>query len=75
MAMDWAVDWLKQNHLDVLAWCRLFDTSRDDLPLNQNLQNRLAALREHAKLTRDDQRLVETLLHDSDDLSAEYSPS
>lgn len=74
MAMDWAVDWLKQNHLDVLAWCRLFDTSRDDLPLNQNLQNRLAALREHAKLTRDDQRLVETLLHDSDDLSAEYSP-
>lgn len=74
MAMDWAVDWLKQNHLDVLAWCRLFDTSRDDLPLNQTLENRLAALREHAKLTRDDQRLVETLLHDIADLSAEYSP-
>ena len=74
MAMDWAVDWLKQNHLDVLAWCRLFDTSRDDLPLNQTLENRLAALREHAKLTRDDQRLVETLLHDIADLPAEYSP-
>lgn len=74
MAMDWAVDWLKQNHLDVLAWCRLFDTSRDDLPLNQNLENRLAALREHAESTSDYRHLVETLLHDSADLSAEYSP-
>jgi hypothetical protein len=74
MAMDWAVDWLKQNHLDVLAWCRLFDTSRDDLPLNQNLENRLAVLREHAKSTGDYPRLVETLLHDIADLSAEYSP-
>ena len=71
MAMDWAVDWLKQNHLDVLAWCRLFDTARDDLPLNQNLENRLAALRKHAKPTRDYPRLVETLLHDIADLSAE----
>jgi len=75
MAMDWAVDWLKQNHLDVLQWCRLFETIGHDLPLNQELEKRLAALRERALSTNDHQRLVETLLHDTADLSAEYLPS
>ncbi|NUT82679.1 Tc toxin subunit A [Pseudomonas brassicacearum] len=75
MAMDWAVDWLKQNNLDVLQWCRLFEDARHDLPLNPNLEKRLATLREHARSTSDHQRLVETLLHDTADLSAEYLPS
>ncbi|MCW1243834.1 Tc toxin subunit A [Pseudomonas sp. SAICEU22] len=75
MAMDWAVEWLKQNHLDVLQWCRLFETIGHDLPLNQELEKRLAALREQALSTNDHQRLVETLLHDTADLSAEYLPS
>lgn len=85
MAMDWAVDWLKQNHLDVLQWCRLFKDAGHDLPLNQKLEKRLAVLRkhalpivqrEHAQATDDDyQRLVETLLHDIADLSADYLPS
>jgi len=75
MAMDWAVDWLKQNNLDVLLWCRRFDNAGHDLPLNQNLENRLAVFRKHAKSISDHQRLVETLLHDMADLSAEYLPS
>ncbi|WPN70063.1 Tc toxin subunit A [Pseudomonas sp. P9_35] len=75
MAMDWAVDWLKQNHLDVLQWCRLFESIGPDLPLNQKLEERLAVLREHARSTSDYQRLVGTLLHDSADVSAEYLPS
>ncbi|WP_447768001.1 Tc toxin subunit A [Pseudomonas kilonensis] len=75
MAMDWAVDWLKQNHLDVLQWCRLFETVGPDLPLNQKLEERLAVLREHAQSTSDYQCLVETLLHDSADVSAESCSS
>ncbi|KQW30034.1 MULTISPECIES: Tc toxin subunit A [Pseudomonas] len=75
MAMDWALDWLKQNDLDVLQWCRLFESARHDLPSDQNLEKRLAALREHAQSTNDPQRLVETLLHDKADVSAEYLPS
>lgn len=75
MAMDWALDWLKQNDLDVLQWCRLFESARHDLPLDQNLEKRLAALREHTQSTNDPQRLVETLLHDKADVSAEYLPS
>lgn len=74
MAMDWAVDWLKQNNLDVLQWCRLFENAEHGLPLNQNLEKQLAVFREHAKSTSDHQRLVETLLHDSADVSAEYLP-
>lgn len=74
MAMDWALDWLKQNDLDVLQWCRLFKSARHDLPLDQNLEKRLAALREHAQSSHDPQRLVETLLHDRADVSAEYLP-
>ncbi|OPG75028.1 toxin, partial [Pseudomonas ogarae] len=55
-------------------WCRLFESLRHDLPLDQNLEKRLAALREHAQSTHDPQRLVETLLHDRADVSAEYLP-
>lgn len=74
MALDWAVDWLRQNNLDVLQWCRLFDTAENDLPLNQNLEKRLAILLADANLG-DERRLVETLLHDMADVSAEYVPA
>ena len=74
MALDWAVDWLRQNNRDVLQWCRLFDTTENDLPLNQNLEKRLATLLADANLG-DERRLVETLLHDMADVSAEYVPA
>lgn len=73
MALDWAVDWLRQNNRDVAQWCRLFDTNENDLPLNQNLEKRLATLLADANLG-DDRHLVETLLHDMADVSAEYVP-
>ncbi|WP_335945372.1 Tc toxin subunit A [Pseudomonas sp. G166] len=73
MALDWAVDWLRQNNRDVLQWCRLFDTTKNNLPLNQNLEKRLAMLLADTHAL-DDQRLVETLLHDMADVSAEYVP-
>ncbi|TWC13328.1 virulence plasmid A protein [Pseudomonas sp. SJZ085] len=75
MAMDWAVDWLRQNDRDVLQWCRLFDETTNDLPLNENLEQQLAKLQADASLSHDPQRLVETLLHDLMDLAAEYVPS
>jgi hypothetical protein len=74
MALDWAVDWLRQNNRDVLQWCRLFDSAENDLPLNQNLEKRLATLLADANLG-DERRLVETLLHDMADMSAEYVPA
>ncbi|WP_422777024.1 Tc toxin subunit A [Pseudomonas mediterranea] len=74
MDLDWAVDWLKQNNRDVMQWCRLFDTAEDDLPLNQHLEKRLAVLLAEAAKPGDEQRLVEVLLHDLVDLSAEYVP-
>ncbi|MBT2341388.1 MULTISPECIES: Tc toxin subunit A [Pseudomonas] len=74
MALDWAVDWLRQNNRDVTQWCRLFDTTEDDLPLDQNLEERLAIMLTEPIDPGDEQRLVETLLHDLVDLSAEYIP-
>jgi len=74
MAMDWVVDWLKQSNRDVLQWCRLFDETKDNLPLNTNLENRLKTLKTHANPDNDQQR-VESLLHNIADLSAEYVPS
>lgn len=74
MALDWAVDWLRQNDRDVLQWCRLFDEATHDLPPNENLEQRLAKLRAEANASHDPQRLVEMLLHDLADLSAEYVP-
>ena len=74
MALDWAVDWLRQNNRDVLQWCRLFDTAENGLPLNQNLEKRLAILLADAN-PGDERRLVETLLHDMADVSAEYVPA
>ncbi|NUT89751.1 toxin [Pseudomonas corrugata] len=72
MALDWAVGWLRQNELDVLQWCRLFDEPETSLPLNQNLETRLAKLQ--ADANHDPQHLIETLLHDVTDLGAEYVP-
>ncbi len=76
MAMDWAVVWLKQSNRDVSQWCHLFDAARNDLPLTPNLENRLEAFRADNNPSDDQQlRLVESLLHDIADLSAEYAPS
>ncbi|ALI06699.1 MULTISPECIES: Tc toxin subunit A [Pseudomonas] len=72
MALDWAVDWLRQNGLDVLQWCRLFAEPEAGLPLNQNQEQRLARLREDTEHVP--QHLVETLLHDMADLSSELVP-
>lgn len=74
MALDWAVDWLRQNELDVLRWCRLFDEPETSLPLNQNLEKRLAKLQADANANHDPRHLIETLLHDVTDLGAEYVP-
>ncbi|KIQ61057.1 Tc toxin subunit A [Pseudomonas fluorescens] len=72
MALEWAVDWLRQNQLDVLQWCRLFDEPGTSLPLNQKVEERLARLRADNNANQDPQRLIETLLHDIADLPAEY---
>ncbi|SDB51436.1 Tc toxin subunit A [Pseudomonas sp. NFACC13-1] len=72
MALDWAVDWLRQNGLDVLRWCRLFAEPEAGLPLNQNQEQRLARLREDTEHVP--QHLVETLLHEMADLSSELVP-
>ncbi|MHC8322396.1 Tc toxin subunit A [Pseudomonas sp. GB2N2] len=75
MAMQWAVDWLKQNNRDVLQWCRLFNSTQEALPLNPSLERHLETLRREATPSRDQQqRLVETLLHDIADLPADFVP-
>lgn len=76
MTMDWAVDWLRQSHRDVLQWCRLFDSAKNDLPRIQDLQKRLRTLQTDDEPSDDQQvRQVERLLHDIADLSAEYVTS
>jgi DNA-binding transcriptional MerR regulator len=74
MAMDWTVDWLRQNNRDVLQWCRLFEASSNDGPLNHNLERRLAKFQVDTNASQDHQQLVEALLHDIADLPAEYVP-
>lgn len=74
MAMDWAVDWLRQNNRDVLQWCRLFNVSNNDWPLNQNLEKRLAKFQADTNASQDHPHQVELLLHDMADLPAEYVP-
>lgn len=74
MALDWAVDWLRQNGLDVLQWCRLFAEPEAGLPLSQNLKQRLEKLRADTNAEHDPQHLIETLLHDMADLSSEFVP-
>ncbi|MGF6396845.1 hypothetical protein ABH905_000511 [Pseudomonas frederiksbergensis] len=76
MAMDWAVNWLGQSNRDMAQLCQLLGSHNVDLPLEQNLQNRLDALRTPANTSAEQQlRLMESLLHDIADLSAEYLPS
>jgi Salmonella virulence plasmid 28.1kDa A protein len=76
MAMDWAVDWLKQSNRDVMQWCHLFDSAKNDLPRIQDLQKRLRTLQTDDDPTDDQQtRQIESLLHDIANLSAEYVPS
>lgn len=74
MALDWAVDWLRQNGLDVLQWCRLFAEPEAGLPLSQNQEQRLARLRADTNAEHAPQHLIETLLHDMADLSTEFVP-
>jgi hypothetical protein len=74
MAMDWAVDWLRQNNQDILRWCRQFKVGRNNLPLHQNLQKRLAKFEADTNTSHDSQHLVEDLLHDIAGLPAEYVP-
>jgi hypothetical protein len=75
MAMDWAVEWLKQNNPDAKQLFRLFDQPTNDLPLNETLEKRLETFRTTADPSADQQlRLIEDLLHDVADLSAEYIP-
>lgn len=74
MALDWAVDWLKQDNRDVASWCRLFDVIEDDVPMNKSLEKRLSILLAEDPQPSGDRHVVETLLHDLADLSAEYFP-
>ena len=74
MALDWAVDWLKQDNRDVASWCRLFDVIEDDVPMNKSLEKRLSLLLAEDPQPSGDRHVVETLLHDLADLSAEYFP-
>lgn len=74
MAMDWAVDWLRQSNRDVLQWCRLFEAGGHGWPLNQNLEKRLAKFQRDTSASQDPGHLVEVLLHDIADLPAEYVP-
>jgi hypothetical protein len=73
MAMDWAVDWLRQSNFDVAQLTRQFD-AKNDLPLSQNLEKRLETIRADESPLFDQQRQMESLLHDIADLSAEYVP-
>ena len=76
MAMDWAVDWLKQSNRNVTQWCRLFDDENNDIQQNRNLQKQLRALQTNDDPDTDQQtRQIESLLYDISDLSAEYVPS
>ncbi|AHL32055.1 toxin [Pseudomonas brassicacearum] len=74
MALDWAVDWLRQDNRDVASWCRLFDVIEDDVPMNKSLGRRLSLLLAEDPQPSGDRHVVETLLHDLADLSAEYFP-
>jgi hypothetical protein len=74
MALDWASDWLKRANRDVTPLFKLFATSTDELPLDQNLDKRFKALLAKRASTEDDQHLLENLLHELVDLSADYVP-
>ncbi|MHC8404351.1 Tc toxin subunit A [Pseudomonas sp. TMB3-21] len=70
MAMDWAVDWLRQNKYSVKQWCRLFDKTRDDEALNTELENLVNALKTKPHDTDDKKNLlIQTLLLDVASLS------
>lgn len=70
MAMDWAVDWLRQNLYSVKQWCRLLDKTRDDVELNAELENLVNALKTKPHDTDDKKKLlVQTLLHEVASLS------
>ncbi|MDO7897274.1 Tc toxin subunit A [Pseudomonas citrulli] len=74
MAMDWAVDWLRQNNRDVLQWCHLFNAGAHDWPLTHNLEQRLEKFQADTAAAQDHEQQVEVLLHDIADLPAEYVP-
>ncbi|WHS61087.1 Tc toxin subunit A [Pseudomonas sp. G2-4] len=74
MALDWAVDWLRQDNRDVATWCRLFDVIEDSVPMNKNLKRRLSILLAEDPQPSGARHVVETLLHDLADLSSDYFP-
>ncbi|MCL6703965.1 Tc toxin subunit A [Pseudomonas sp. T1.Ur] len=74
MALDWASDWLKRTNRDVASMYHLSTTSLDELPLDQNLDKRFKALLAKRGSTEDDQHLLENLLHELVDLSADDLP-
>jgi hypothetical protein len=75
MAIDWAVDWLKQSNREVSQLSRLFGSTKNAWPLNQDLKKQLEPLRAANNPSAIEQgRLVESLLHDIADLPAEYVP-
>lgn len=74
MALDWASDWFKRANRDVASTYHLFAASLDELPLDENLEKRFKALLAKRTSTNDDQHLLENLLHELVDLSADYVP-
>lgn len=74
MALDWASDWIKQANRDVESLYHLFATSVDELPLDEKLDKRFKALLAERASAEDDQHLLEKLLHELVDLSADYIP-
>jgi hypothetical protein len=75
IAMDWAVEWLKQNNYSVKQWCRLLDKNQDELALNTTLESKIKAVQKSPHDTDDKKiSLVQRLLHDVTSLSMEQLP-
>jgi len=75
MAMDWAVDWLKQNNYSVKQWCRLLDQTQDELVLNPQLEDKIKIIQKSPHDTSEKKALlVQKLLHEVAFLSSEQVP-
>jgi hypothetical protein len=75
MAMDWAVDWLKQNNYSVKQWCRLLDKTQDELALNPTLEDQIKVVQNSPHDTNEKKvLLVQNLLHDVAALTREQVP-
>lgn len=73
MALDWAVEWLRKSKRDVAQLCRLLKAKNVGLSMEPDLQNRLNALKKNIEPSLEQKiSLIESLLHDIADVSAEY---